>query len=128
MSKWGAKAEEFVATVYNVEKDSGTASWYDCVSDLGTKYEVKATLKERGSDIGRYRVWADQHRSLVASDNAGTAWYVFVLLDGNRRVLDHIRCKPSTVTKWVNDNGGWGPSGHTDRRSRQCEIPWNYVH
>jgi len=125
----GEFAEQVVADEFEVEHVPGESEWYDCVDpNTGTKYEVKST-HETVSDgaTGRFRLWADQHRSLAAADGQATAWYVFVLLDDDGNVADLRRTRPSTVTKLVHQQGGtWNRSGH-DRGSEQHKIPWTEV-
>jgi hypothetical protein len=91
----GADAVRLAAERYGFDVES--ARWYDGVGPTGTKYEVKST-NGRG-----FRVWRDQHRSLTS---AASAWYVFVY-DG--RI---VKRRPSTVTRYVRDAGGWVDSGH----------------
>jgi len=91
----GADAVRRAAERYGFDVES--ARWYDGIGPSGTKYEVKST-SGRG-----YRIWRDQHRSLTS---APSAWYVFVF-DG--RI---VKRRPSTVTRYVNDAGGWVKSGH----------------
>lgn len=91
----GADAVRRAADRYGFDVES--ARWYDGVGPSGTKYEVKST-NGRG-----FRVWRDQHRSLTS---APSAWYVFVY-DG--RI---VKRRPSTVTRYVRDAGGWVDSGH----------------
>ena len=126
----GDFAEEWVATRFNLAHVAGEAEWYDCRRvSTGTKHEVKSThetISGAHNDAGRgeFRLWADQHRSLLASDASGVAWYDFVLLDAGGSVLAHQRRKPSTVSQVVADNGGWRPAGHEDRDSLQATVPF----
>jgi hypothetical protein len=124
----GTKAAQLVASEYDLEVDEQTAEWFDAVNPrTGSKYEVKSTKARIGDDYpndGRFRLWEDQHRSLLASDAAGTAWYVFVLFDDNGGVEDMRRMRPSTVSALVPT---WNQSGHQDRQSRQYKLPWPEV-
>jgi len=76
-----------VAHEYDLEHRPDESEWYDCVNPwTGTKYEVQSTVKAyegaySDGGPGRYRLWEDQHVSLVRADASGTAWYVFVLYD-----------------------------------------------
>lgn len=104
------------------DRDAGEdTNWYDAIDpDTGTKYEVKSTDKENRYRSGRFRVWEGQHRSLVASDRRGTAWYWFVLFDPAGRIQTR-RVKPSTVTEIVKESGGWSESDH-------ASTEWDYEH
>lgn len=124
-------AEALVAEMFGGRVANDVTDWYDVVDD-GTKIEVKSTEKRIGDDYpadGRFRLWADQHRSLLASDASGTAWYVFVLFDDGS-LVDVRRCRPSTVTRLVEDvgDGEWDLSGHVDRDgAEQQKLPWSEV-
>jgi hypothetical protein len=123
----GTLAELVVAEVYGVEHDPH--EWYDCVSSTGTKIEVKSAHEvidgEDPSQFvatpGRFRLWRGQHRSLVASNARGTAWYVFVLFDEHGSLVDLRRMRPSTVGRIIRDTGGWARSGHP--KGMQAKIP-----
>lgn len=117
----GEVAEELVAEEYGLSHQPREESWYDVRAydhdDRATKGEVKSTHRQIGQDYpaaGRFRVRRGQHRSLTVSDGQGTAWYIFVLLDevDGRAILQ--RRRPSTVTKIVEDRGGWNHAGHEE--------------
>ncbi len=92
--------------------------WCDLLNPrTGSKHEVKVSLPNR-----RFRIWEDNHRSLTASDGQGTAWYHFVVVTSSGNVVDERKAKPSTITRIVNERGGWNRSGHA-RGSRQHKIP-----
>jgi len=91
----GSEAVRRAAKKYGFEVES--TRWYDGTGPSGTRYEVKSTTG-RG-----YRIWRDQHRSLTA---APSAYYVFVYGD------KIVARRPSTVTKYVSESGGWVDSGH----------------
>lgn len=122
----GAFAEQLVASIHDLEHRPDETDWYDAVNPrTGTKYEVKSTHQELESGApGRFRLWRDQHRSLVASDAAGTAWYTFVLLSSGGDVLDVQRRRPSTVTRLVES---WNRAGHGERDGPQYKLPWPQV-
>lgn len=124
----GEFAIEYVANAYDLEVENDVEDWYDAVApSTGTKYEVKSTHQELASGAtGRFRLWEDQHRSLVAAESAEdqTAWYAFVLLDEDGEVEDIARRKPSTVTGIVD---GWNRAEHDDRDSGQHKVPWYQV-
>jgi hypothetical protein len=129
----GRGVERAIARRLDVEHVPGEADWYDLVGPTGTKYEVKSTTKTYSGeysegDPGRFRLWEDQHLSLVAADRTGTAWYVFVLLDDDEVAAVQKR-RPSTVTKIVDDvgDGDWNLAGHSERDSRQQKVPWTAV-
>lgn len=126
--KQGRFAQEYVAQAYDLVVEPDQAEWYDCLNPRnGTKYEVKSTHKTvSGGATGRFRLWADQHRSLVAaaSNEGQTAWYAFVLLDSNGEVDDVRRMRPSTVTELVD---GWNQAGHKERDGPQHKLPWTEV-
>jgi hypothetical protein len=129
----GEYAEDWVAARHGLAHVPGEASWYDCRNAAtGTKHEVKSTHEtisgaHNDAGEGEFRLWADQHKSLLASDAAGVAWYDFVLLDGSGNVVDHQKRKPSTVSTLVRENGGWRPAGHADRDGLQCTLPHSVV-
>lgn len=114
-------AEEFGLSTFN------DAGWYDLeVPETGTKYEVKSTSSEVGDKYpgtGRFRLWRSQHRSLTASEGAGMAWYAFVVLDEDAGSIKIQRRRPTTVTRLVNERGGWNDAGH-ERYSEQHKLPW----
>jgi hypothetical protein len=111
----GSTAQDAVVSEYGLEVDN--AEWYDAVDpNTGTKYEVKSGLDD-------VRLWEDQHRSLVASDRAGTAWYAFVKVDSAGVVRAIQRRKPATVTRLVNEAGGWVKSGHHRTEKREKKLP-----
>jgi hypothetical protein len=122
-------AEEIVAEEYGLDGLGLDPDWWDLRTESGTKYQVKSTSTEIGEKYpgsGRFRVWQGQHRSLVASDAVGTAWYAFVLLDEDRGVLRIQRRRPSTVGRIVRERGGWNRSGH-ESQGRQHKLPWETV-
>lgn len=113
----GERAEKFVAREYDLDH-TPEADWYDCINPrTGTKYEVKSAEKGR-----RFRLWENQHRSLTAAEGQNAAWYVFLVDGGDMR-----RVKPSTVTQWVNQRGGWNRAGHDRRDGRQHKLPISEV-
>lgn len=127
----GRFATEWVANEYGLDVDTESAEWYDAVHpNTGTKYEVKSThaTLDNGA-TGRFRLWEDQHVSLVAADRSGTAWYAFVLLDESGEVRDVRRARPSTVTSIINDvgDGEWNMASHSERESQQQKVPWPEV-
>ena len=113
-------AENFAAAQYDLEL-TPEADWYDAIADNGTKYEVKgAELSKQSGRQGRFRIWEDNHRSLTFSNGKSNAWYVFVVIQ-NGRVIDHRRTQPQTITRIINDRGGWNRSGHA-RGGRQHKL------
>lgn len=123
-------AELLVAEIYGLDHTGDEFEWYDAVHPrTGTKVEVKSTAVERvKGGTGRFRLWEQQHRSLVASDASATAWYVFVLFDGSGGIVDWRRCRPSTVTRFVRaDGGSWSRAGHADRAGRQHKVHYSEV-
>lgn len=123
-------AEELVAEKYDVDHRPDRAEWYDCVNPrTGTKFEVKSCLSRVGESHpapGRFRLRRDQTRSLLASDAAGVAWYVFVLVDVEEGAVRFRRAKPSTVSQWVRERGGWNRAGH-DEFDEQHKLPYTDV-
>lgn len=130
----GTFAEEYIADEYGLEHRPDETHWFDCVDpSTGTKYEVKSTTTEYSGEYsegatGRFRLWLDQHRSLVAAQASEdqTAYYAFVLLDTNGKIEDVARRRPTTVTKIV--DGDWNRADHADRDSRQHKVPWYEVY
>jgi len=116
-------AETLVAEEFDLSQFTD-ADWYDCVDrDSGVKYEVKSTSDEIRSGPGRFRLWQQQHRSMTTSEGQNsTAWYAFVLLDLEDGVIKIQRRKPSTVTRILNQRGGWNQSGH-ESKGRQHKVP-----
>ena len=122
----GATATDAVCDRYGLTVES--TPWYDAVSDTGTKFEVKATSRELDDgSTGRFRLWEEQHRSLVASDAQATAWYAFVLLTRSGQVMAIQRRRPSTVTRLVNERGGWYDAGHAEKDGRQFKLAHDAV-
>jgi len=114
-------AENFAAAQYDLTL-TPEADWHDAIADNGTKYEVKGAEKEKRSGRqGRFRIWEDNHHSLSVSNGQANAWYVFVVIE-NGTVLDHRRTQPQTITRIINDRGGWNRSGHS-RGGRQHKLP-----
>jgi hypothetical protein len=125
-------ATEVVADVYDLEVDVASADWFDAVNPrTGAKYEVKSTHRELDNGAeGRFRLWEDQHVSLVHADASGTAWYAFVLLESDGEVAEVRRMQPSTVTDIVKDVGGgsaWSLAKHREREGHQKKVPWEYI-
>jgi len=126
----GTLIEELFADVLgpNWKHRPDRAEWYDVVNEqTGTKLEAKSCLLAVGEKYpakGRFRLRRDQTRSLTASDANGTAWYGFGLvdLDGGRIYLR--RAKPSTVTQWVTDRGGWNTANH-GQFDYQHKLPYD---
>jgi hypothetical protein len=111
-------AELWVVDHYDLEHEPGEPGerWYDAINPrTDAKYQVKSAETGR-----RFRVWADQHRSLTAAEGQNAAWYVFVTESGHRRM------RPSTVTAIIRERGGWNESGH-ERGSKQHKIPINEI-
>lgn len=127
-ASFGDLAESFVVHEYGYQSDNSSESWFDAIHpNTGAKIEVKSTSTKIGKKYpgdGRFRLWENQHKSLVASDRSGVAWYAFVLLDADDAVLKIQRRKPSTVTRLVRARGGWNKAGHRDRSGRQHKLPW----
>ena len=117
----------------NLEHAAGEASWYDVRrTTTGAKGEVKSThetIKGAHNDAGNgeFRLWESQHRSLLAADASGVAWYHFVVLDDDGHVVGYARRKPKTVSSLVESVGGWSLAGHDDRDGRQCRLPWSAI-
>lgn len=127
----GEWAEEWIAKKDGLEHVPGESEWYDVINPrTNTKHEVKSATREHESGaLGRFRLWEDQHRSLLASDVQNVAWYDFVLLSSSGTVLEHRRMKPTTVTKLIHreSSSGWNRAGHGDRNSRQHKLPQSAV-
>lgn len=126
-------AEQIVAVEYELVHSGDRFEWFDAYNPRTspeTKYEVKSAHQyvkrnwfgQNERVAGRFRVWESQTRSLVNSDAAGSAWYVFVVLDERESVVDMRRCQPSTVLRMVRDRGGWNDSGHQEM-GRQHKLP-----
>ena len=114
----GRQAEEFVRRRLDLEECD--RDWCDAVDPVtGEKYEIKSAQPER-----RFRLWANNHRSLSASGaQNGEAWYIF--LTDNRPM---IKAKSTEVTEWVNERGGWNKAGHSRRDGKQLKIPVDWVY
>lgn len=124
---FGDLAEAIVREVWNLSNESG--EWYDATHpNSNARYEIKSTSSEIGDKYpgdGRFRVWESQTNSLIASDRANVAWYVFVFMDESDGLLRLQRRKPSTVLNIVNKRGGWNESGHP--MGRQYKLPYSDV-
>lgn len=125
-------AEEIVAEALgpNGRHRPDRAEWYDVVLDsTGAKTEVKSTWTEVGDKYpagGRFRLRRDQTRSLHAANASGVSWYVFVLFDEDSGDLRVRRVRPSTVSRWVRDRGGWNHAGH-EEFDYQHKLPYSVV-
>ncbi|GAB3315204.1 hypothetical protein [Haloplanus salinarum] len=92
------------------------------------RYEVKSANATVGSgngetEDGRFRLWEDQHRSIVGYDAQPdlAGWYVFVRCDRQGTPQVMRRVEPSTVTKLV--DGRWNDASHEGRDARQYKLP-----
>lgn len=96
------------------------------------RYEVKSANATVGAGLvdgeqttepGRFRLWEDQHRSLVGYDAQPdlAGWYVFVYSDAQGTPQVMRRVEPSTVTKLV--DGQWNDASHEGRDARQYKLP-----
>jgi len=92
------------------------------------RYEVKSANATVGSgagktEAGRFRLWEDQHRSIVGYDAQPdlASWYVFVRCDAQGTPQVMRRVEPSTVTKLV--DGRWNDASHAGRDARQYKLP-----
>lgn len=96
------------------------------------RYEVKSANATVGAgdgetEAGRFRLWEDQHRSLVGYDAQPdlAGWYVFVYADAQGTPQVMRRVEPSTVTKLV--DGRWNDASHEGRDARQYKLPIDEV-
>lgn len=125
-------AEEIVADALgpNGKHRPDRAEWYDVVLDsTGAKTEVKSTWTEIGDEFpagGRFRLRRDQLRSLHAANATGVAWVAFVLFDEGSGEVRVRRVRPSTVSRWVRERGGWNRAGH-EEFSHQHKLPYSVV-
>lgn len=121
----GRSAEEWVAERYDLELAAGEGlpGWVDAYNPrTGARYQVKsAATRDEGPP--RVRLWEDQHRAAVGYLAHAPAWYVFLRVDRLGRVLEHARRRPQTVTRTVNELGGWNQAGHEVRDARQLKAP-----
>jgi len=128
----GDVAEELVAEELgpNAKHRPNREDWFDVVRETtGAKTEVKSTWSRIGEEYpadGRFRLWRAQLRSLLASDASGTAWVAFVLFDEDSGEVLVRRARPSTVSEWVAERGGWNESGH-DEYDEQHKLPHSVV-
>jgi hypothetical protein len=121
----GRKAEQHVATIYELEQAHDLPGWVDLVNPRsGARYQVKAATT-RPTGKPNVRLWEDQHRSLQACENAGgpPAWYAFVCLSEDGRVLETQRRRPIYVGREVRRLGGWDAAGHETRPADQAKVP-----
>ena len=125
-------AEELVAEALgpNAKHRPDEAEWYDVVrSTTGAKTESKSTWRRIGEQYpadGRFRLRRDQLRSLHAANASGTAWVAFVLFDEAADEVRIRRVRPSTVSEWVREAGGWNRAGHAEF-SHQLKLPYSVV-
>lgn len=129
--RFGDLAQDLAAEVFDgFGVEAAERHWYDLRHhSTNSKGEVKSTSQEVGDkypEPGRFRLWREQHVSLVASDANGTAWYIFVVFVESAGEIWIRRMRPSTVTRIVNERGGWNRSGH-HRYSQQHKIPWHVI-
>lgn len=119
-------AEELAAEEYDLLHRPDEAEWYDCRHPRSNaKTETKSTIAEIGDKYpaaGRFRLRLDQLRSLLSSDASGVAWIVFVVFDYDAGVIRLRRAKPSTVSGWVRERGGWNEAGHQEFE-KQHKLP-----
>lgn len=115
----GKAAEELAKRKFDLVE--ANVEWCDLTNPrTGARYEVKSAQRRHDDgEPGRFRLWEDQHRSLMAAESGGVAaWYVFVTDDG----ATYTRRSVTQVGQVVNDRGGWNKSGHA-RGSRQKKVP-----
>jgi len=121
-------AELLVAEHFDVRHDRDSTDWFDARNPRnGTKFEVKSARFELADGAtGRFRLWREQHRSLVAaaSNEGMTAWYAFVLFSRDGQPLKMRRVRVPTVTSLVD---GWNRAGHQTKEGRQHKLPWPEV-
>ncbi len=123
----GELAEAIAREAYDLEPVPGDDELDGDLRNPRTeaRYEVKSTHARVGDEYpadGRFRLWRDQHRSIVGYDAQPdlAGWYVFVrFVDDTPRELRRV--EPSTVTRLV--GGEWGPSGHAGREAEQYKLP-----
>ncbi|RNJ25466.1 hypothetical protein Nmn1133_01340 [Halosegnis longus] len=128
----GEVAEELVAHEYtDLSRDFRDHPTWDLngASD-DTVGQVKSTFEKIGESYpapGRFRVWKQQHESLLRKDRDDTAWYVFVLFapDGRDVLARMVRLKPATVGRRIGARGGWNDSGH--EMGPQYKLPQEVV-
>jgi hypothetical protein len=115
----GKFAEEIAAAVYaDPQRDFRDERTHDLRGEHGAVYEVKSALDEMGQKYpakGRFRLWEEQHESMVRKDRDGTAWYIFVLFefeDDRPRRARLTRVKPAKIGRSIGARGGWNESGH----------------
>lgn len=122
---YGEQAEEYVVEYYGIEMYR--QDYYDAL-DGDDPIQIKGTSVEienpSGTRRGRFRLWDDDHKKLVA--NGGE--YVFVLYDPEgehspngdhqRPVIDTKRIDAKDVTGMV-DHVSWTTSDSADAKHRQ---------
>ena len=112
----GRRSEDYIRRKHDLEECP--EDWCDAINPrTGSRHEVKTCLPGK-----RFRLWEDNHRSLAAAHGQNAAWYYFVVVTKSGNVVREKRMKAPTVTRLVNERGGWNKSGHR-RGSRQLKIP-----
>lgn len=109
---------------------TGDADWHDATKkDSEGVLEVKsaATMLENG-EIGRFRLWKEQHEKLVRYDRDQSAFYVFVLFDVSRSdvTAQLKRMNPAGVGHKVRGFGGWYDSRH-ESKGEQFKLPYDSI-
>jgi hypothetical protein len=130
----GDLEESIVAEAFGLLDVSGDAAEDADLrnADTEARYEVKSAnaVVDAGvvdgtqtTEPGRFRLWEDQHRSIVGYDSQPdrTGWYVFLRSDADGLPLQIRRVEPSTVTKLV--DARWNDASHEGRDARQYKLP-----
>lgn len=129
----GKLAERMASVEYGYNA-SRSGSYYDAERDSGAKIEVKSTFRMIGRDYrakGRFRIPEPQHKKLVQRDRSGSAFYVFVLYDGDtqRQIPQDAymkRINPADIGNLIGAMGGFENSGHKSF-DREKKLPWTTI-
>jgi hypothetical protein len=121
----GALAESLAAGKYEAYSEFVDSGEFDLATDSGSIAEVKSALSELANgNPGRFRLFKEQHDSLVREDRDGSAFYIFVLfsLEGREPEALMKRKNPADVGYQIGARGGWNRSGHQSGLQHKLPI------
>lgn len=124
----GSLAERLAAEQYDGYGQLHDSGPFDLAKETGAVAEVKSTATSLSDGAGgRFRLWQDQHESLLRQDRDGTGDYIFVLfdVDGRDVTARMLLSKPSRIGRQIGARGGWNRSGH--RAGPQHKLPYSAV-
>lgn len=113
----GRDAENAAARRWDLEH---TGHGFKDLWDPGaqTPYQVKAATERASGRPPRVRLWEEDHQKMRRFNG----WYVFALYSRGGELEEMVRVLTGTVTKAVDDRGGWNRAGHRNMEGRQLKL------